>query len=225
MFIPQDYFVALALMVFSMLCWGSWANTQKVCKQWRFEFYYWDYVWGSLLTFSLAGITLGRLAPGSPESFFRNLGSADHLHIAFALTSGVIFTLGNLLLVAAVAVAGLAVAFPVGVGLSLVIGSVLNYFVTPKGNPLLLFGGIAMVSVAIVLDALAYRSISADVKVTIQGVTLSLVAGLGIGVSYPFFAKSIVGQNHLSPYGAGFLFAIGILLGALPLNYFLCATR
>jgi glucose uptake protein len=116
-------------------------------------------------------------------------------------------------------IAGLAVAFPIGVGLALVIGSVLNYVVTPAGNPLLLFGGIAMVCAAIVLDAMAYRKLSGNVQVTTKGIVLSLLAGIGMGFFYPFVAKAIKGEGHLGPYTVMFVFALGILISNLPANY------
>jgi glucose uptake protein len=219
MFIPMVYSVSLMLMILSMVCWGSWANTQKATGGWRFELYYWDYVWGIFLLSLIAGLTLGRTDPASPESFFRNLASASGRSILLALAGGVIFNIGNILLVAAIGVAGLAVAFPIGIGLALVIGSVLNYVITPAGNPLLLFGGIAMVCIAIVLDAMAYRKLSGDVQVTTKGILLSLSAGVAIGVFYPFIAKAIKGEGHLGPYTVMFVFALGILLSNLPLNY------
>ena len=110
-------------------------------------------------------------------------------------------------------------AFPIGIGLALAIGSVLNYIITPKGNPLLLFGGIILVCVAIVLDALAYRKLAKDLTVSTKGIVISLLAGLGMGLFYPFVAKALTGENHLGPYTAGFLFAIGALVCTIPLNY------
>jgi len=219
MFIPQVYSVALALMVLSMICWGSWANTQKLAKNWRFELFYWDYVGGILLMSLLLGFTLGRTEAASPESFVNNLGAADVTHWLLAFCGGVIFNVGNILLVAAIALAGLAVAFPIGIGLALVIGAVLNYAVTPKGNPLLLFGGVFLVCVAIVLDALAYRKISPDLKVTRKGILVSALAGVGIGVFYPLIAKALKGENHLGPYAVMFVFALGILACTVPVNY------
>jgi glucose uptake protein len=218
MFVPQIYSVALLMMILSMLCWGSWANTQKLCKNWRFELFYWDYVWGILILSTLAGLTLGRTDSTSPDSFFQNLASADTRHLAYPVLGGIIFNVGNIMLVAAIEIAGLAVAFPVGIGLALVIGSVLNYAVTPKGNPLLLFGGIALVCLAIVLDALAYRKIAGDAQVTTQGIVLSVLSGIFIGVFYPLIAKALTGTNHLVPYTVMALFASGILLCTIPLN-------
>jgi glucose uptake protein len=219
MFIPQVYLVALAMMILSMLCWGSWANTQKLCKGWRFELYYWDYLWGILLIALLMGFTLGRTDPLSPDSFILNLTSADGRHLLLAFAGGIVFNIANILLVAAIAIAGLAVAFPIGIGLALVIGSVLNYIITPKGNPVLLFGGIALVCVAIVLDALAYRKISLDLKVSRKGILLSLLCGVGIGLFYPFVAKALTGKNHLGPYTVAFVFALGVLVSTFPVNY------
>jgi len=218
MFIPQVYAMALFMMVLSMVCWGSWANTQKLCKNWRFELFYWDYVWGILILSALAGLTLGRTDPASPDSFFRNLGVADLTHLAYPLIGGIVFNVGNIMLVAGIEIAGLAVAFPVGIGLALVIGSVLNYIVTPKGNPLLLFGGVALVCLAIVLDALAYRKISSDVKVTTKGIVLSVMSGVFIGMFYPLIAKGLTGENHLGPYTVMVMFAVGILICTVPLN-------
>ncbi len=219
MFVPQVYAVALAMMLTSMFCWGSWANTQKAAKNWRFELFYWDYVWGILIVAVILGVTLGRTNAASPDSFLNNLASADGRNIVYALVGGIIFNVGNLLLVAAIETAGLAVAFPIGIGLALVIGAVLNYLVTPKGNPLLLFGGIALVCLAIIFDALAYRGISKDTKVTAKGIVLSVLAGIGIGLFYPMIAKAISTGNHLGPYTVFFVFAAGILVCTIPVNY------
>jgi glucose uptake protein len=219
MFIPTVYPLALFMMVLSMICWGSWANTQKLCKNWRFELFYWDYMWGILLIAVLMGLTLGRTDVASPDSFVANLRCADVRHLLLAFLGGVVFNIGNILLVAAIAIAGLAVAFPIGIGLALVIGSVLNYIITPKGNPWLLFGGIFLVCVAIVLDALAYRQLVKDLTLSSKGIAVSVLAGVGIGLFYPFIAKAITGENHLGPYTVAFVFALGALICTIPLNY------
>jgi glucose uptake protein len=221
MFVPPTYGVALAMMILSMVCWGSWANTQKLCKNWRFELFYWDYVWGILLISVIMGFTLGATKSGSPDSFMADLGRADVRHLLLAFVGGIVFNIANLLLVAAIAIAGLAVAFPIGIGLALVIGSVLNYIITPAGNPLPLFGGIAMVCVAIVLDAMAYRKISQDLKLSTKGILLSLLCGVGMGLFYPFVAKALSGEHHLGPYAVAYVFGIGVLVCTVPLNYIL----
>jgi glucose uptake protein len=219
MYIPHRYLVALLMMLFSMLCWGSWANTQKIDKGWRFELYYWDYVWGVVVCALLFGLSLGRTNPASPLSFFRNLDSASTRSLVEAFVGGMIFNLGNLLLVAAISVAGMAVAFPLGAGLALVIGAVLNYFISPTGNPLLLFGGILLVCGAIAANAMAYRGLSKGAKAGAKGIVLSLLCGVVIGLFYPFVAKALIGEKHLGPYTVYFVFALGALVSNFPLNY------
>jgi len=216
---PHSYPVALVLMVLSMLCWGSWANTEKIDKTWRFELYYWDYMWGILVCALLFGLTVGRTNPAAPVSFFRNLDSAATRSLVEAFVGGMIFNLGNLLLVAAISVAGMAVAFPLGAGLALVIGAVLNYIVSPAGNPLLLFGGILLICVAIAANAMAYRGLSKGKKADTKGIVLSLLCGVVIGLFYPFVAKALTGKNHLGPYTVYFVFALGALVSNFPLNY------
>jgi glucose uptake protein len=206
-------------MLVSMLCWGSWANTQKIDKRWRFELFYWDYVWGLLACALLFGLTLGNRNPASPDSFFRNLYAASPRSLVEAFFGGVIFNLGNLLLVAAISVAGMAVAFPIGAGLALVIGAVINYIISPKGNPILLFGGIALICIAIVLDAMAYRGLPEGAKASAKGVGLSLACGVAVGLFYPFVAKALTGSNHLGPYTVYFVFALGAVASNFPTNY------
>jgi glucose uptake protein len=221
MFMPAVYAVALCMIILSMICWGSWANTQKLCKGWRFELFYWDYVLGILLIALVLGFTLGSTAAASPDSFVQNLRAADSQHFLLAFLGGIVFNLGNILIVAAIAIAGMAVAFPVGVGLALVVGSILNYIVTPKGNPLMLFGGIALVCLAIALDALAYRRRAKDLTVSVRGIVAAALGGVVMGLFYPFIAKAIKGENHFGPYSVAFVFALGVLVSNFPVNYFL----
>jgi len=219
MYTPHRYLVALLMMLLSMLCWGSWANTQKIDKGWRFELYYWDYVWGVVVCAILFGLSLGRTNPAAPVSFFRNLDSASTRSLVEAFIGGMIFNLGNLLLVAAISVAGMAVAFPLGAGLALVIGAVLNYFISPTGNPLLLFGGILLVCGAIAANAMAYRGLAKGGKAGTKGIVLSLMCGVVIGLFYPLVAKALIGEKHLGPYTVYFVFALGALVSNFPLNY------
>lgn len=218
MFIPQTYVMALFMMILSMICWGSWANTQKATREWRFELFYWDYVAGILLSAVVAGFTLGQTNSGSPDAFLTNLHTASWRAIFQALAGGAVFNLANLMLVAAITFAGLAVAFPVGIGLAMVIGSILNYIILPKGNPLLLFGGIGLVCVAIVVDAMAYRRMAKDTKVTGKGILLSVLCGIGMGLFYPLIAKALSGPGHLTPYTVALMFALGTAISTVPFN-------
>lgn len=205
-------------MLLSMVCWGSWANTQKIDSRWRFELFYLDYTFGLLAAAVLFGLTLGRTDATSANSFFINLHATGSRSLLEAFAGGAIFSIGNILLVAAISVAGMAVAFPVGAGLALVLGSLLNYFVSPTGNPVLIFGGIALVCVAIGLDALAYRDLEGEARSTTKGILLSIGGGIGAGLFYPLVAKSLSGPGHLVPYTVNVVFALGALSTALPMS-------
>ena len=221
MYQPEAYASALLFMIGSMLCWGSWANTVKLTPGWPFQLFYWDYVIGIIAGSLLWGLTLGSTG-GGQLSFLNNIRSADATHIVFALLGGAVFNVANLLLVAAIEIAGLAVAFPIGIGLALVVGVLLNFVISPQGNPLLLFGGVLLVVLAIVVDASAYRKRETTRKaLSARGIQLSLACGILMGTFYPLVAKAITGPHSLGPYTVAFFFAIGTALCALPANYFL----
>jgi glucose uptake protein len=169
----------------------------------------------------LWGFTLGSFgATGRP--FLADLQHADSSHLLFALIGGAIFNVANLLLVAAIEIAGLAVAFPVGIGLALVVGAVSSYVLSPSGNPILLFAGIALVVAAIVFDGLAYRLREAEHRtLSVRGLIISLIAGLLMGSFYPFVSKAMTGPDALGPYAITLVFAIGVALCAIPFNYIL----
>lgn len=220
MFQPETYGIALLLMLVSMLCWGSWANTQKLTAGYSFQLFYWDYVLGILGASLLWGATLGSLH-GGPTAFLPDLLQAGHSAILCALAGGVIFNVANLLLVASIAIAGMAVAFPVGIGLALVVGVIFNYLIQPRGNPLLLFGGLVLVVVAIIVDAIAYRRREPTRTASRRGVRLSIASGILMGLFYPFLAKAGVVAHPLGPYTVAFVFSVGVLFCAIPFNVWL----
>ena len=218
MFLPETYQAALFLMLLSMVCWGSWANTLKLCPGFRFQLFYWDYALGLFAGAMLCGLTAGSLGSTGP-SFMAAALHSPLSTMLWAACGGVIFNVANLLLVAAIAVAGLAVAFPVGIGLALVIGAVSSYLVSPAGNPLLLFGGVALVAVAIVTDAAAYRKRESSAQATTtRGIVLSLVAGVLMGSFYPLVAHAMNTKPASGPYAVALFFAIGVLLSTAPAN-------
>jgi glucose uptake protein len=223
MLLPATYQAALFLMVVSMLCWGSWANTLKLCPGFRFQLLYWDYALGLAATTIFWGLTAGSLGhQGAP--FLTDAMETPLQLILLAIAGGAVFNVANLLLVAAIDVAGLAVAFPVGIGLALIVGAVSSYLVRPAGNPLLLFGGVALVTVAIVLDAAAYRKREAKAKAaTTRGIVLSLVAGVLMGLFYPLVARALAGNpmHTPGPYAVAYFFAAGVLISTLPANWLL----
>ena len=226
MYLPETYHAALSLMILSMLCWGSWANTLKMCPRYRFQLFYWDYAIGLALAAAILGHTAGSYG-SVPPTFHHAIHSASTDVFLYAFIGGIVFNVANLLLVAAIDVAGLAVAFPVGIGLALVIGAVSNYLITPAANPLLLFGGVALVAVAIILDAAAYRKREVTAQATtVRGIVISLVAGVLMGCFYPFVARALAGTpGHPSPgpYAVSLFFAVGLLVSTIPANLLLMA--
>jgi glucose uptake protein len=219
MWMPSDYYQALLMLIISMICWGSWANALKLMGNVRFELFYWDYIFGTTAMSIVLALTLGSTG-SSGESFFADLGSSSTQSKLFAFAGGVAFNVSNILLTGAIEVAGLAVAFPVGVGLSIIIGVLLSYWITPKNDPIMLFGGVALLLVAIIVDARAYRmhrgvSRSANVR---TGIILCIISGIGLGLFYPLVAKSYNSPDPLGPYAVGVLFMLGMLASNLVVN-------
>jgi len=226
MFIVTNYSLAVVFCFITMLCWGSWGNTQKLAgKTWRFELFYWDYVIGILLFSIISAFTLGSIG-SQGRSFIPDLLQADWGNIGSAFLGGVIFNAANILLSAAIAIAGLSVAFPVGIGLALVLGVIINYLGAAKGNPTLLFCGVALVTVAIIVNALAYRKMTKNSKkVSSKGIVISLAAGFLMSFFYRFVAASMDLDNFvnpavgkMTPYTAMFIFACGIFVSNFIFN-------
>jgi glucose uptake protein len=228
--IPHSYVAALLMTVLTMMCWGSWANTVKIVGEWRFELLYYDYALGILITSIIAGLTLGSMGSyGQP--FLADLAGAGTANIAFGFLGGVVYSFSNILIVGAIAVAGLGVAFPIGVGLALVVGVIWNYLVNPQGNPLLLFAGVAMIVAAIVLDGIAYRIHSGakqtgasdeSAKKIRKGIMLSVTGGVLMGMFFPLVEIGKSGTHGLGPYAIGFVFSVGVFLSTFVYNaYFL----
>lgn len=225
MYIVASYPFAIFLCFITMLCWGSWANTQKLAENsWRFELYYWDYVLGIVLMALLFAFTLGSFG-NEGRSFIADVKQAEIEMLGNAFLGGVVFNAANILIVAAISIAGMSVAFPIGIGLALVIGVIINYLATPKGDPLWLFSGVALITLAIVLDALAYkRKASQDQKVPAKGIMLAVGGGLLMALFYRFVASSMVADfkapeaGLLTPYTAVVVFAFGVLISNFTFN-------
>jgi len=226
MFIPQSYSLAIILCIVTMICWGSWGNTQKMAgKSWRFELFYWDYVFGILLFSLLLGFSLGSNGEYG-RGFIEDISQAEPRNIFNAMLGGAIFNASNILLVAAMAIAGMAVAFPVGVGIALSLGVIINYVFAPQGTATWIFGGVALIAAAIIIDAIAYKKHSASLqKVSAKGIILSISAGVLMSLFYRFVASSMVTSfespetGKLTPYSAIFFFAIGVLISNFLFNY------
>jgi glucose uptake protein len=158
MFTPSSLGIAMLMMITSAVCWGSWANTYKGVKGYRFELFYWDYAFGIFLVSFILALTMGSTGHDS-SSFLSNVHASDMSNIVNALIGGALFNLANLLLVAAIDMAGLAVAFPISIGIALVVGTVLSYALQPRGNALYLALGVGCAFVAVLLDGQAYGSL------------------------------------------------------------------
>ncbi|MEP7364347.1 MAG: GRP family sugar transporter [Acidobacteriota bacterium] len=237
MTIPTTYMAALLLCILSMICWGSWANTTKVAPKWRFELYYFDYAIGVFLAALVICFTFGMF--GSEITFQDNLTIIRYRAMGYAAFAGVVFNLANMLLVAAIGVAGMSVAFPVGIGLALVLGVVVSYFMNPQGNPSLLFLGTGIILAAIGLAAYAYKLLQDErnagqplapapetkrkqpVKVSPwKGLVLSTIAGLLMGSFYPLIQMSHGTEIDIGPYSILILFAAGVLASTFIFNIF-----
>ena len=226
MYIVQDYSLAVIFCVVTMLCWGSWGNTQKLAsKTWRYEFFYWDYVIGVLLFSLISGFTLGSIGTEG-RSFLPDLAQANLASLGSAFLGGIIFNVANILLSAAIAICGLSVAFPVGIGLALVLGVLVNYFGAAKGEPTYIFIGVALITIAIILNGLAYKkALVGTKKVSGKGILISVVAGVIMAFFYRFVAASMDMENFaspapgkLTPYTAVFVFAIGVFVSNFLFN-------
>ncbi len=225
MYIVDSYALAVIFCVITMLGWGSWANTLKMTtEKWEFPLYYWDYSIGLVLTTLLFGFTFGSFGTEG-RSFIADLSQADTSSLISAFIGGVIFNLSNLLIVAAIAVAGLAVAFPVGVGLALVIGVIVNYIKVPEGQPYMLFGGVLLVVLAIVINGVASSKVAKSQGSTpVKGIVLSILAGIIMGFFYRFVADSMTFNfaapeaGKMTPYSAMFVFTVGIFISSFVFN-------
>jgi glucose uptake protein len=215
MFIVDAYPMAVFMCFITMLCWGSWANTQKLAsKEWPFQLFYWDYSIGVVVLSLIFAFTLGSVGDAG-RPFLADLGQAGGAALWSALLGGIVFNVANILLVAAIDIAGMAVAFPIGIGLALVIGVVVNYLKLPYGDPVLLFAGVVGVTIAIILDAFAYRRLPSDQKTTTKGIVISIAAGVLMGFFFRFVVASMATDfanpepGKLTPYTAVFVFSVG----------------
>ena len=229
MVLVQTYSVAVLMCIITMICWGSWANTQKLAsKERRFQLFYWDYCIGVLLLTLIFAFTLGSMGP-HPRTFMEDLRQASGAAIGSALLGGIIFNIANILLVAAIDIAGMAVAFPVGIGLALVIGVFMSYQEKPSGNPGLLFTGVGCIAAAIILNALAYRRLpTTGQKTSGKGIALSIVCGVLMSQFFVFVQKAMPKElsqiadpsmaGKLTPYTALVFFALGLFLSSFVFN-------
>jgi glucose uptake protein len=220
MFTPHSLEIALLMMITSAICWGSWANTYKGVKNYRFELFYWDYAVGIVLISLILALTMGSTG-NDASSFLNNLHSADTTNIVSTMVGGAIFNLANLLLVAAIDMAGLAIAFPVSIGIALVVGVISSYALQPKGNAGLLALGVVCALIAVVLDGKAYGSLTgAGQSASRKSIVTCVVSGVLMGLWAPFVARAMTSGNALGPYSIAVFLTLGALLSCLLWNVY-----
>ena len=220
MFVPETFTVALVMMITSTICWGSWANTYKATKDYRFELFYWDYAIGIFVISLVFAFTLGSTGD-SGESFLVNIANADRGNIVSAMIGGAIFNLANLLLVAGIDIAGLAVAFPVAIGIALVVGVIMSYAIQPVGDPLLLGVGVALAVLAVIFDGKAYSRLSKDGEsVSRKGLIICIISGLLMGSFAPFVTRALTSGHALTPYSISVFFTLAALLSCFVFNIY-----
>lgn len=220
MFVPHAFGIALLMMITSAICWGSWANTYKGVKNYRFELFYWDYAVGIFLISLVLAFTMGSTS-NDATSFLNNVHAADRSNFIYTLAGGAVFNLANLLLVAAIDMAGLAIAFPVSIGIALVVGVVSSYLLQPKGNAGLLAAGVACAVIAVILDGKAYGSLKkAAGAVSQKSIVVCIVSGILMGLWAPFVTHAMTQGNRLGPYSIGVFFTLGALVSCLVWNVY-----
>ena len=159
-----------------------------------------------------------------------DISQASNEALRSAFIGGVVFNLANILLVVAIDIAGMAVAFPVAIGLALVIGVVTNYLASPIGDPTMLFTGVGLVTAAVIVCAMIYARLPQDEGRSVgKGLAISIIAGIAMGFFYRFVAASISVDfanpeaGLMTPYSAGVVFGVGLLASNLiwliPLMY------
>ena len=220
MYTPHSLDIALLMMITSAICWGSWANTYKGVKNYRFELFYWDYAVGIFLISLIFAFTLGS-STNDANSFLNNVRAADTSNIFSVMIGGAIFNLANLLLVAAIDMAGLAVAFPISIGIALVVGVVSSFILQPRGNGGLLAAGVACALVAVIMDGKAYASlVSTGRPVSKKSIVTCIVSGVLMGLWAPFVASAMTKGNTLGPYSIAVFLTLGALLSCFIWNIY-----
>ncbi len=233
MIIVSNYFLALICCIVCCICWGSWANTQKMvaAKNWSFELFYWDYTIGLFLTTVVAAFTLGTFG-SEGRTFIEDFSILNWQSVMYAILGGIIWNAGTILLTASIAVAGMSVGFPIGGGIGWIGGIIFNYILllfsggSYTGNETLLWVGVIIIIVSILISGQAYRRMSASRSNTRLGIILAFFAGIAIMFFYGLVVKSLDpafvsgGTGTLTPYTGVFFFGVGILASTPLLNGF-----
>lgn len=233
MILPQTYLVALTVTILGMMCWGLWANTFKLA-QWRFELYYFDFAIGMMLASLLLAFTAGSMGFDG-FTFMDDLLHAGKRQWFYGFMGGVIFNFANMLLMGAISISGMGLAFPITMGLALTVGVITSFFARPTGSPYLIFGGCAIVLASILVGVIINKFMSdirheeeakaGKAKSTrrpsgVKGAVVAIIAGVLMGFYYPLLGKATEGDLGLGPYSLCVLFATGVFLSTFIFNLF-----
>src|SRR5580658_6215599 len=228
-YLPVTFSIAFLMTLTSAVCWGSWADTYKVVTRgYRFELFYWDYALGVCLIAVILAFTMGSLHPGNLD-FVSNLHSADTSNFYYAIAAGAVFNVANVLLVAGIDMAGMAIAFPLAIGIALVVGVVLSYLQNPKGSPLLLGIAVLCAIVAVIFDGRAYKHLNASrvaagvvgARATGKSIVVCIISGLLMGLFAPIVSHALTTGHAMTPYSVGVFFSIGALACCFVFNVYL----
>lgn len=228
----DNYILGLLCCIYCCICWGSWSNTQKIVvnKKWTAELYYWDFSLGHFLIGVLGALTLGSLGSDG-LTFIENLSQIDASSVLFAMLGGIVWNMANVFLSSAIAVAGMSVAFPIGGGIGWIGGIMFNFILILiageeySGDVLLLWSGVAVIVVAMYLNAKSYGLQTEEKKGnSTKGILLSVASGIGFMFFYGLVARAISpeyitgGMGNMTPYTAVFFFGLGAFLSTPILN-------
>ena len=232
MVVINSFTPAIIMCIITMICWGSHANTLKMkTASYSYSYYYWDQAIGYFVLPLLIGLTMGSIG-GIGRGLLADLAQGSQETFMWAILGGLIFNLANILFVSAVDIAGLAVAFPIGIGIALVEGVIINYIAKPSGNPLLIFIGVFLVTGAIIINAIAYsrmKSKEEDSSMIKKGITLALVGGVLMGLFYYLLQRSISNDfttlepGKFGPYAAVVVFSFASLISNFVFNSYIMA--
>jgi glucose uptake protein len=235
MILPATTLASLLLLILTFICWGSWANTQKLVFKWRFELFYYDFTLGLAICVAIAAFTLGSMN-SQDLTVSDNMMIAGYRKMAYAVFAGLIVNLGYIFLSAAVSLSGMAVAFPLTFGIALIVSSITDFIGAPQtANSLLLFGGLVLVLVAVLMDCIAYRShldalaaaskkgpildprtkLPARTPIAARGIVFSILSGIALGFFFPVVDSSRTGDNGVGPYGLALLIGAGMFFSTL----------
>lgn len=231
MIIVHSYPLAVALCILTMFCWGSWANTLKMePKTYGFGLFYWDQAIGYLVLPLIVGLTFGSFGADG-RSLLADLRQGSANSYEWAILGGVVFNLANILFMAALDLAGMAVAYPIAIGIALVEGVLVNYVAQPRGNPLLIFGGVALITIAIIFDGFAYRNCQSKTSGPAQlakGILLAVSGGILMGLFYFLVERSVsldfatLEPGRFGPYAAVLVYSAGSFISNTVFNtYFM----